>query len=194
RGVMATERTSARQNRPGGGPQSSSNMDGFGIPPSGCRRGVSIRWDLPAGKMSRMAHGGFGLEVDPHVVMEESEQALSSVELDQPDEVDWTQVWRLDQFLALGFDVVRSSLMADDPGVDLAQARKLVALGCPLETALPLPRVPLARPGKKMTGGRGYGARPAYEAVATKGDATASYLWCGGSDPGSLCLRGAPGG
>jgi len=47
----------------------------------------------------------------------------------------WTQVWRLDQFLALGFDVVRASLMADDARVDLAQARKLVALGCPLETA-----------------------------------------------------------
>jgi hypothetical protein len=97
--------------------------------------GLSRRWDLPAGKMSRMAHGGFGLEVDPHVVMEESEQALSSVELDQADEVDWTQVWRLDQFLALGFDVVRASFMADDARVDLAQARKLVALGCPLETA-----------------------------------------------------------
>jgi hypothetical protein len=110
-------------------------MDGLGIPPSGCRRGVSIRWDLPAGKMSRVAHGGFGLEVDPHIVMEESEQALSSVELDQPDEVDWTQVWRHDQLLALGFDLVRASLMADDPGVDLAQARKLIALGCPLETA-----------------------------------------------------------
>jgi len=27
-----------------------------------------------------------------------------------------------------------------------------------------------------MTGGRGYGARPAYEAVATKGDATAFVL------------------
>jgi hypothetical protein len=98
--------------------------------------GLSLRWDLPAGKMSRMAHGGFGLEVDPHVVMEESEQALSSVELDQADEVDWTQVWRLDQFLALGFDAVRASLMAEDARVDLAQARKLVALGCPLDTAL----------------------------------------------------------
>jgi hypothetical protein len=51
------------------------------------------------------------------------------------DEVDWTQVLRLDQFLALGFDVVRASLMADDARVDLAQARKLVGLGCPLETA-----------------------------------------------------------
>jgi len=67
--------------------------------------------------------------------MEESEQALSPSELDQVDEVDWTQIWRLEQFLALGFDVVRASLMADDAEVDLAQARKLVTLGCPLETA-----------------------------------------------------------
>jgi hypothetical protein len=68
--------------------------------------------------------------------MDESGQALSLGELDQPDEVDWTQVWRLDQFLALGFDVLQASLMADDTGIELAQARKLVALGCPLETAL----------------------------------------------------------
>jgi hypothetical protein len=85
--------------------------------------------------MSRMALGGFGAEVDPNVVMEESEQALSPGELDQADAVDWTQVWRLDQFIALGFDDVRASRMADDVRVDLAQARKLVALGCPLETA-----------------------------------------------------------
>ena len=82
-----------------------------------------------------MAHCGFGLEVDPKGDMEESEQALSPGELDQADAVDWTQVWRLDQFIALGFDAVRASLMADDARVDLAQARKLVALGCPLETA-----------------------------------------------------------
>jgi hypothetical protein len=47
---------------------SSSNIDALGIPPSGCRPGVSLRWDLPAGEMSRMALGGFGLEVDPNVV------------------------------------------------------------------------------------------------------------------------------
>ncbi len=82
-----------------------------------------------------MAHCGFGLEVDPEAGMEESERALSPGELDQADAVDWTQVWRLDQFIALGFDDVRASLMADDARVDLAQARKLVALGCPLETA-----------------------------------------------------------
>jgi hypothetical protein len=82
-----------------------------------------------------VALGGFGLEVDPKGGMEEPEQALSPGELDQADAVDWTQVWRLDQFIALGFDAVRASLMADDARVDLAQARKLVALGCPLETA-----------------------------------------------------------
>src|SRR6476646_3667902 len=42
-----------------------------------------------------------------------------------------------------------------------------------------MPRVPLTRPGKKVTGGRGYGARPAYEAVAAKGDVTASDSWTG---------------
>jgi hypothetical protein len=67
--------------------------------------------------------------------MEESGAALSLGQIDRLDEVDWTQLWRIDQFLALGFDVVRALLMAEDTGVDLAQARKLVALGCPLETA-----------------------------------------------------------
>ncbi len=43
-------------------------MDALGMPPSGCRPGVSLKWDLPAGEMSRMALGGVGLEVDPDVV------------------------------------------------------------------------------------------------------------------------------
>lgn len=67
--------------------------------------------------------------------MEEAEQVLPSDELDQADAPDETWFWRLDQFIALGFGVERASLMADDSRVDLAQARKLVALGCPLETA-----------------------------------------------------------
>jgi hypothetical protein len=67
--------------------------------------------------------------------MEEAEHALPPVELDQADAADRTRVWRLDQLIDLGFDVVRASLMANDSRVDLAQARKLVALGCPLETA-----------------------------------------------------------
>jgi hypothetical protein len=44
-------------------------------------------------------------------------------------------VWRLDQFVSLGFDLPRAAIMADDTRVDLAQARRLVALGCSLETA-----------------------------------------------------------
>ena len=67
--------------------------------------------------------------------MEEAEQVLSPGELDQADAPDETWIWRLDQFIALGFDAERASQMADDARVDLAQARKVVALGCPLETA-----------------------------------------------------------
>ncbi len=67
--------------------------------------------------------------------MEEAQHALSPGDLDQADAPDGTRVWRHDQFIALGFDAVRASLMADDSRVDLGQARKLVALGCPLETA-----------------------------------------------------------
>jgi hypothetical protein len=67
--------------------------------------------------------------------MEEAEQALSPDKFEQADAADRTRFWRLDQFTGLGFDAVRASLMADDAHVDLAQARKLVALGCPLETA-----------------------------------------------------------
>ena len=42
--------------------------------------------------------------------------------------------WRLDQFISLGFDSPRATAMAEST-VDLAQARRLVALGCPRETA-----------------------------------------------------------
>lgn len=63
------------------------------------------------------------------------EQAAQAFSLDQADPADRTRVWRFDQLIGLGFDAVRASLMADDLRIDLAQARKLVALGCPLETA-----------------------------------------------------------
>jgi len=68
-------------------------------------------------------------------VVEESEQIRSQAEFDRPDEVGRTRGWRLDQFVGLGFDPARAELMAGDSRVDLAQARRLVALGCPLETA-----------------------------------------------------------
>ena len=42
--------------------------------------------------------------------------------------------WRLDQFISLGFDTLRAAALAD-AAVDLAQARRQIALGYPLETA-----------------------------------------------------------
>ena len=39
--------------------------------------------------------------------MEENEQTPSPGELDQPDTAHRTRIWRLDQFIALGFDVAR---------------------------------------------------------------------------------------
>jgi hypothetical protein len=67
--------------------------------------------------------------------MDQPEQIQLPVDLDQSGEAQRTRVWRHDQFVGLGFDLVRSAIMADDGRVDLAQARRLVALGCPLETA-----------------------------------------------------------
>jgi len=85
--------------------------------------------------MGRMALGRLTARVDPRVEMDEAEQIRSPAELDQPEEAQRTRVWRLDQFVALGFDPAQATMMADDARVDLAQARTLVALGCPLETA-----------------------------------------------------------
>ena len=67
--------------------------------------------------------------------MDETNQIELPAEPDQSAELQRTRVWRLDQFVSLGFDLARAAVMADDAGVDLAQARRLVALGCPPETA-----------------------------------------------------------
>ena len=67
--------------------------------------------------------------------MDETDQIQLPAELDLSDEEQRTRVWRLDQLVGLGFDLPRAAIMADDTHVDLGQARKLVALGCPLETA-----------------------------------------------------------
>jgi hypothetical protein len=68
-------------------------------------------------------------------VVEEPERIQTEVESNQSEQL-CTRVWRLDQFARLGFDSAGAMLMADDAQVDLAQARRLIALGCPLETAL----------------------------------------------------------
>jgi hypothetical protein len=67
-------------------------------------------------------------------VVEEAERIQA--EVGQSEELCQTRVWRLDQFTRLGFDSEGAALMADDAQVDLAQARRLIALGCPLETAV----------------------------------------------------------
>jgi hypothetical protein len=82
-----------------------------------------------------MALDGPGLWVDPGGAVEEAEGIQAEVEPDQSEQLRRTRVWRLDQFSGLGFDSARAALMADDAQVDLAQARRLIALGCPLETA-----------------------------------------------------------
>jgi hypothetical protein len=78
---------------------------------------------------------GWAPRIDPRGAVDEAEQIRAQIELDQSEQPPPTRVWRLDQFSALGFDSDRAALMADDARVDLAQARRLIALGCPLETA-----------------------------------------------------------
>jgi len=67
--------------------------------------------------------------------MDETERIEAQSEPDQSEQLRRTRVWRLDQFSGLGFDAARAALMADDARVDLAQARRLIALGYPHETA-----------------------------------------------------------
>ena len=57
------------------------------------------------------------------------------VELDElSDEEHRVRSWRLEQFRRLGFGIVPAAMMAESK-VDLAQARRLIALGCAHETA-----------------------------------------------------------
>lgn len=66
--------------------------------------------------------------------MRESEGIAETLEVDESAALIWA--WRLDQFSELGFDDVRAEMLSTDGAIDLAQARRLVTLGCPLETAL----------------------------------------------------------
>ena len=82
-----------------------------------------------------MAHGGWSPAVDCDCEMEAIEQIPLELELEPSEEVLETWIWRLEQLISLGFDSPCAAEMADDTEVDLAQARRLIALGCPLETA-----------------------------------------------------------
>jgi hypothetical protein len=67
--------------------------------------------------------------------MEEKEQIPPELESEPSEAERQTWIWRLDQLISLGFDSPCAVQMAHDTQVDLAQARRLIALGCPLETA-----------------------------------------------------------
>ena len=62
-------------------------------------------------------------------------EEAQNIQVEIETELGQTRIWRLDQFTGLGFDSARATLMADDSQVDLGQARRLIALGCPVETA-----------------------------------------------------------
>ena len=85
--------------------------------------------------MSRMAHGRLTRGVDDENNVDKTNQIQLPAEPELSDEEQKTRVWRRDQFVSLGFELPRAAIMAVDTSVDLAQARRLVALGCPLETA-----------------------------------------------------------
>jgi hypothetical protein len=55
--------------------------------------------------------------------MDESEQIEVAAEPDQSDEARRTRVWRLDQFVALGFDLVRAASMGLNPVGELFPPR-----------------------------------------------------------------------
>jgi hypothetical protein len=73
--------------------------------------------------------------VDCEREMEETEQIQPELESEPSEAERQTRIWRLDQLISLGFDSPCAAQMANDTQVDLAQARRLIALGCPLETA-----------------------------------------------------------
>jgi hypothetical protein len=83
--------------------------------------------------MGRMAHEQQRRQVD-NAGVESTQQMQIQLQPAHAEELR-IQGWRLEQFRDLGFGLARAALMAEDTGIDLAQARRLIALGCPLDTA-----------------------------------------------------------
>jgi hypothetical protein len=67
--------------------------------------------------------------------MERTDELFSADDLEPSIELCRILDWRFDQLTGLGFDATEAALMAEDVCVDLSQARRLVAMGCPTETA-----------------------------------------------------------
>ena len=66
--------------------------------------------------------------------MESTQETRVQLQPEQAEELI-IQGWRLEQFRKMGFGIARAALMAHDTRIDLAQARRLIELGCPVETA-----------------------------------------------------------
>ena len=60
-----------------------------------------------------------------------TQQTTSSVRQDLSDEELEVQLWRFDEFVALGFDSDQAIALARDRWVELSAGRRLAALGCP---------------------------------------------------------------
>ena len=72
---------------------------------------------------------------EPKPIRMNEAQPSALLESDLPDELCRTRAWRFEQFAGLGFDPSAAAEMGDNSLIDLAQARRLITLGCPLETA-----------------------------------------------------------
>jgi hypothetical protein len=67
--------------------------------------------------------------------VQEKEREMDEEAFDRyADEERRTFLWRLAQFTRLGFAYPDSVVLAGT-GIDLAEARKLITYGCPIETA-----------------------------------------------------------
>ena len=66
-------------------------------------------------------------------------QTLDEIRLEPEEELSGEALvvrrWRFDQLAGLGFALEAAAALARDARVDLAQARRLVELGCPLPLA-----------------------------------------------------------
>ena len=66
-------------------------------------------------------------------------QTLDEIQLEPEEELTGEALvvrrWRFDQLAGLGFALEAAAALARDARVDLAQARRLVELGCPLPLA-----------------------------------------------------------
>src|SRR6266540_6102931 len=82
--------------------------------------------------------------VDPRADVDETDQIQAPAEPDHSAELQRTRVWRLDQFVSLGFDLARAAIMADDPAGRASAGTQARRTGLPARDGVPHP--PVIRP------------------------------------------------